>query len=350
MKKTQRTLIGMGLALIMAFGLLSGCGSDSGAASSAEAPASSQAAASSNTSGDAAAVNDGDILIGFTVPFYDDPYFLDMRNTVKDFCDAKGWGFTEFDAAADAAAQADAVENMIATGIDCLVIGPVDASAIVPSIENCNEKNIPVICVDCGADGGEILTFVESDNHQAGVLCGEYMVEQLGGKGRICITNCPSGSAARDREEGFREVLKNYPDIEILDAQESVSQTKGQEIGDTWAIAYPDLDGVFSIDDNSGLGVESAMRTAGVSDLVICSVDGSSTAAMHILDDEQFYDATAAQQPILIAVYAMEAAEAYFNGEGDTIEPHIQIPVFMVTKDNAQDYLDGKLTEYDIAY
>lgn len=301
--------------------------------------------------GFAAAEEEDEILVGLTLCFYDDPYFLDMRNTVKDFCDQKGWGFTEFDAASDAAAQSDAVENMIASGIDLLVLAPVDSAAIVPSVEKCNDHDIPVICVDCGADGGEILTFIESDNRAAGEMCGEYMAEQLGGSGTVCITNNPGGSAARDREEGFREVIEKYPDIEIVDAQESVSQTRGQEIGDTWAIAYPDLDGVFSIDDNSGLGVESAMMLAGgFEDLVICSVDGSSTAAMHILDENMLYDATAAQQPILIAVYAMEAAEAYFEGNADTIEPYIQIPVFMVTKDNAQDYLDGKLTEYDVAY
>lgn len=335
MKKNFKKVVVLLLALTLLVGVLAGCD---------DSKTGGEEKNGGNGEGD-----DG-ILVGLTLCFYDDPYFLDMRNTVKDFCDKKGWGFTEFDAASDAAAQSDAVENMIASGIDILILAPVDASAIVPSVESCNAKGIPVICVDCGADGGDLLTFVESDNHNAGVLCGEYMAEQLNGSGKICITNSPGGSAARDREEGFREVIAKYPGIEILDAQESVSQTRGQEIGDTWAIAYPDLDGVFCIDDNSGLGVESAMELAGFDDLVICSVDGSSTAASHILDDSMLYDATAAQQPILIAVYAMEAAEAYFDGKADTIEPYIQIPVFMVTKDNAQDYLDGKLTEYDVAY
>ena len=317
------------LALVMVLSLFAGCGND------AAEPADTDESA------------EDEFLVGLTLMFYDDPYFLDMRNTVKDYCDAQGWGFTEFDAASDAAAQSDAVENMIASGIDALVIAPVDSSAIVANIEKCNELNIPVICVDAGADGGELLSFVESDNYEAGVLCGEHLVEAIGGAGQICITNSPSGSAARDREEGFRDVLADYPDIEILDVQESASQTKGMEIADTWAIAYPDIDGVFCIDDNSALGVSAAFSNAGIS-CPIVSVDGSATVTEDILSGGMHLG-TVCTQPVLIAVKAMEALSAYLAGDTDSIEAHIQVPVFMVTSENAQDYIDGKLTEFAVA-
>ena len=341
------------LAILMATAMVASMTACATAAAPASAPAAAATEAATETAAEAteeaAPAADGDeFLVGLTLMFYDDPYFLDMRNTVKDYCDAKGWGFTEFDAATDAAAQSDAVENMIATGIDVLVIAPVDSAAIVPSIEKCNEKGIPVICVDAGTDGGEILSFVESDNYEAGVLCGETLVATMGEEGKICITNCPSGSAARDREEGFHSVIDKYPGIEILDTQESVSQTKGMEIGDTWGVAYPDLDGVFTIDDNSGLGVQQALKNAGVS-CPIVSVDGSATAAECIADENQMYLGTAAQQPILIAVRAMEAVQAYKDGDTSGVEPHIQVPTFMVTAENAEAYLAGELTQYEVA-
>ncbi len=334
MKKHK--LLALLLALTLAVGLFAGCSAGGNGEPPANAP---------DGAGDAA--GDDEFLVGLTLMFYDDPYFLDMRNTVKDYCDTRGWGFTEFDAAADAAAQSDAVENMIASGIDALVIAPVDASALVPSVQKCNELGIPVICVDAGVDDGEMLSFVESDNYEAGVICAEYLVEALGGAGNICITNCPSGSAARDREEGFRKVLEDYPDIVILDAQESVSQTKGMEVADTWAVAYPDIDGVFCIDDNSALGVSAAFSNAGIS-CPIVSVDGSSAVTEDILNGGMHLG-TICTQPILIAVKAMEALDAYIAGDVDSIEAHIQVPVFMVSEENAQDYIDGKLTEFEVA-
>ncbi len=329
MKKHK--LLALALVVVLALGLLAGCGNKQG----------------DDAQTDGSAGDDGEFLVGLTLMFYDDPYFLDMRNTVKDYCDARGWGFTEFDAAADAALQSDAVENMIASGIDALVIAPVDASALVPSVKKCNELGIPVICVDAGVDDGDMLSFVESDNYEAGVICAQHLVEALGGKGNICITNCPSGSAARDREEGFRKVLEEYPDIVILDAQESVSQTKGMEIADTWAVAYPDIDGVFCIDDNSALGVSAAFENAGIS-CPIVSVDGSSTVTQDILDGGMHLG-TICTQPILIAAKAMEALDAYVAGDTSGVEAHIQVPVFMVTKENAQNYIDGKLTEFAVA-
>lgn len=294
------------------------------------------------------AEEDDEFLVGCTLMFYDDPYFLDMRNTVKEYCDAEGWGFTEFDAAGDAAAQSDAIVNMIGSGIDALVIAALDADGVVPNIEECNAQGIPVICVDAGINGGEILTLCESDNYQAGVMCGEALVEAIGGKGKICITNSPSGAAARAREEGFFSVVDQYPEIECMDKQESLNQTRGMEIGDTWAIAYPDLAAVFTIDDNSGLGVAAAFRNAGLS-VPIFSVDGSAAAAEQILDPDQMYAGTAAQQPKLITIYAMDALKEWKDGDPANIEPHYQVPVFMVTAENAEAYLAGELTTYEVA-
>lgn len=346
----MKKYISLFLALLMVLSLFTACSANDAKepVKNEGATASDAAANAEERTGGSESADDEDFLVGLTLMFYDDPYFLDMRNTVKDYCDEHGWGFTEFDAASDAANQCDAIENMIASGIDALVLAAVDSSAVIPVIEKCNKQGIPVFCVDAGVDGGEIVTLCESDNYEAGVLCGEAMVEKIGGSGQICITNSPSGAAARLREEGFRSVIEQYPEIEVMDTQESVNQTRGMEIGDTWAIAYPELAAVFSIDDNSGLGVASAFANAGLF-VPIYSVDGSSTAAEQIKDPNMMYAGTAAQQPILIAMYAMEAINAWKNGEKDTIDPHIQVPVFMVNEENAQAYLDGELTQYDVA-
>ena len=133
-----------------------------------------------------------------------------------------------------------------------------------------------------------------------------------------------------------------------MDKQESLNQTRGMEIGDTWAIAYPDLAAVFTIDDNSGLGVAAAFRNAGLF-VPIFSVDGSAAAAEQILDPDQMYAGTAAQQPKLITIYAMDALKEWKDGDPANIEPHYQVPVFMVTAENAEAYLAGELTTYEVA-
>ncbi|MCI8464408.1 MAG: sugar ABC transporter substrate-binding protein [Lachnospiraceae bacterium] len=283
------------------------------------------------------------LKIGLTLSFYNDPYFIDMRNVVKDWCDENGYEFLEFDGASDAAKQAAGIENMMEAGIDGLILAPVDSAAVVPQVQKCNEAGIPVITVDCNADGGEIVSFIESDNRSAGILCAEYLGERLEGKGNICITNAPNSSAARDRDEGFREVLaEKYPDIKILDTQKSGDMPTGMNIGENWASQYADLDAVFCIDDNSALGVQAAFEAAGRTDIFTVSVDGSEQPVKDILDG-RLVAATAAQQPKQIGALACEALLDHISGK--EVEEHIQIPVILVTKDNAQDYLDGKLTQ-----
>lgn len=87
----------------------------------------------------------------------------------------------------DIAGQLSVVEDMINAGVSAIAIAPTDSSAIVSAVEKANQAGIPVIAVDTAINGGEITSYVATDNLAAAAMGGIWMGEQLGGKGNIKI-------------------------------------------------------------------------------------------------------------------------------------------------------------------
>ena len=77
------------------------------------------------------------------------------------------------------------ISNFISQNVDALLINPVDSDAIVTSIKAANNANIPVILIDRGSNGGEVLTTVASDNVEAGKMAAEFITKQLGEKAKL---------------------------------------------------------------------------------------------------------------------------------------------------------------------
>ena len=107
------------------------------------------------------------------------------------------------------AKQTSQIENFITKKVDIILLNAVDTKGIAAAVQQAKDAGIPVIAVDTNAEGGVDAT-VTSDNYQAGKLAGEYVIEQLGGKGKIAIIDGPPVSAVTDRIKGFEDAIKGF--------------------------------------------------------------------------------------------------------------------------------------------
>jgi ribose transport system substrate-binding protein len=279
----------------------------------------------------------GGTTIGFAISSFDNDFFVTLSDGAEAAAGDAGVELIVSDAGGDAATQASQVEDFITQEVDVIMLNPVDSDAIVASVEAANEAGIPVITVDRGATGGEVVSHIASDNVAGGRQAGEFLFEQIGGEGTVLeLEGVPGTSAARDRGAGFQEALDAASGIERLAKQTAnFARDEGLTVAQNLLQAHPDADGLFAHNDDMALGAVEAAAAAGRDDLVIVGFDAAPDALQAIKDGTMA--GTIAQQPDLMGQLAVETAVKVANGED--VEASIPVEITLVTADNVDDFL-----------
>jgi len=165
--------------------------------------------------------------------------------------------------------QIKLVQNAVASGVDGIVLAPLDARALVDPVERAIEKGIKVVIIDSALESGKIASFVATDNYQGGVLAARRMGELLKGEGRVILLRYAVGSASTaDRERGFVETIrKDFPrvvfvsDGEYAGATSDLAQMKSQNLLTRFRGKF---DGVFCPNESSSVGMLRALEGAGL--------------------------------------------------------------------------------------
>ena len=139
--------------------------------------------------------------------------------------------------------QIKQVEDMIQRKVDLIGLQPVDSKGIIPVIKDANRAGIPVITVDTGADGGELVTYIATDNYAAGVQAAEWIIRALDGKGKVAmIEGTPGSMQGRQRKEGFHDTIKKQPNINLaVSLPAHFDRAKGMQVMEDILTANPDL-------------------------------------------------------------------------------------------------------------
>ena len=315
--------------LLMVFALIAG-------ACSSSDDTTTTTAATATTVAESGGATDG-ATIGFAISSFDNDFFVSLKDGVESAAAAAGATVTITDAGGDAATQASQVEDFITKGVDLIMVNPVDSDAIVPSVEAANAAGIPVIAVDRGSAGGDIVATVASDNVLGGTMAGEYLFELMGNAGEVLeLQGIIGTSAAQDRGEGFQIALDAEAGItRVAQQTANFARAEGLTVTENLLQANADATGLFAHNDDMALGAVEAAAAAG-RDLFIVGFDAAPDAIQAIADGTMA--GTIAQQPVLIGELAVEAAMKVLAGE--TVPTVVAVPVALVTPDNVNEFLN----------
>ncbi|WP_413300939.1 sugar ABC transporter substrate-binding protein [Bacillus sp. 1P10SD] len=234
------------------------------------------------------------------------------------------------------------VENMVQTGVDALIVAPANSQGIVPTVNEVKGKGIPVLSVDIGVNGTDVKSHIASDNVKIGQMAADHLAKLIGGKGDIAIITWTTASATQDREKGFLDQLKKYPDIKVVASQNSDGdRNKALAITENIIQKHPKIDGIFGVNASAALGAYGATTAANIK-VPIMSVDSDDDVLKAIKAGGNL-KATIAQNPYEMGYQAVKAALAVLKGE--KVEENIAIPVDLVTKENV-----GKIADREAAY
>lgn len=276
-------------------------------------------------------------VFGLSVSTLNNPFFVTLRDGAQAAADEMGVELVVVDSQDDPAREASNIQDLIQRGVDALLINPTDSDAVVPSVRRANDAGIPVFTIDRGANGGEVVSHIASDNVAGGEMAAEYLIEAIGGSGQVVeVQGIPGTSAARDRGEGFNNVVGQNDDVEVIARQTAnFNRTEGLNVFQNILQAESSIDGVFAHNDGMVLGAIQAAESAGrADDIVFVGFDAIADAVQAVQDGR--LAATVAQQPARIGSLGVETAMSQMQGE--SVEDFIPVPLALVTSENASEF------------
>jgi len=275
-----------------------------------------------------------DMTIGLSVSTLNNPFFAELERGVVETAEENGTTVQTVDAQDDAATQVNGMNDLIQQDVDVLLVNPVDSDSVTPAIESANSAGIPVITLDRSSSGGDVVTYIASNNVEGGEMAAEFIIENVGEDANVVqLEGVPGASAANERGEGFMNVAEE--NLNVLDSQSAnFNRSEGLTVMENLLQAHSDIQAVFSQNDKMALGALEAIQSAGMEkDIIIVGFDGNEDAISSIENGE--LDATIAQQPYEMGVLGVEAAYDYNAGE--EVESEISSPLSLITTENVDE-------------
>ncbi|PPA69350.1 ribose ABC transporter substrate-binding protein RbsB [Jeotgalibacillus proteolyticus] len=295
------------------------------AACSLDSPGSGNGNDADGDSGD----SEGDKRIGFSISTLNNPFFVTLAQGAEEKAEELGMDITVVDAQDDPAKQASDIEDLIQQDVDLILINPTDSSAISAAIQSANSANIPVVTVDRSAEGGEVVAHIASDNAEGGRMAGEFIVEELGGEGKVVeLAGISGSSAARERGQGFNEAI-DESDLEVVANQTAnFDRAEGLRVMENIIQSGVEFDAVFAHNDEMALGAREALDSAGMSDVLVVGFDATDDAVAAVENGNMA--ATVAQKPDEIGMSSVETAQSILDG--DSVEEFVPVELELVTE------------------
>ncbi|WP_029030271.1 sugar ABC transporter substrate-binding protein [Salinarimonas rosea] len=244
------------------------------------------------------------------------------------------------DAGGDVARQIGQMQDLIQQGVDAIIIWPTNGQAVVPVVRQAHQAGIPVVVTNSQiAEAGFdfIASFSGPDNITQGRYAAEMMCDALDDAGRVVqIAGQPGYTTAIERQKGFEDALaEQCPDVEIVETQPGDwNREKAQRVMENFLTKYDDIDGVYSGDDNMGVGALNAAKAAGRDDLVF--IGATNFAVGYEAMGRGEYWGSVYQSPVEDARNALATAKAVVMGEEVPFLNYFDTP--KITQDNMGEF------------
>ncbi len=334
----KKKLLGVVLAVTMVVSL-GACGK-SNTETPATEPEVKEEAAEQESESTPKASSDKEIVIGVCIKTLSDEFPRQIADAIENAAAGMDNVKVEInDAQADVATQLEQVENLIAKGVDAIILNPQEADGLNTAVEACVAAGIPVIECNTMTSNEDYNCYVGSSDVVSGRMQGEFIKEAIGGKGQIAIMEGVMGQTGQiNRLKGVYESLVDVcPDVEVVAEQTANWQRdEAMALAENWIVTYPELKAIMCQNDDMALGALEAVKNAGKQDsILVVGVDAITEAVEAVQSGE--LACTVFQDAVGQGEGALNAAIAIVNGE--TVEKTIDIPFVLVTKENAADYL-----------
>ena len=308
------------------------------------------AAASAILAGSAGLASAAECKVGISMFTLNAPYYAAQIQAAQDQAKKAGCSVSTADGQNDMSKQIGDVEDMVAKGINLLVINPRDPEGLVPAVNAAAKAGVKVVVIDSGLDPkADYVTLVQSSNDRNGFLVGQWLAKAMNGKPmRIALLSGDKGNVVgQERRLG---VIRGIAEGQLQSGGHAGFEIVGQGWG-AWnndgglkamediLTAHPDVNVVLGENDSMVLGARKALDAAGKKDvLLVAAADGQKEALQMIKEGK--YGATGLNDPDAVGRTAVDVGMKALDGSLPAGFSKLDIAApAVITKDNVDKYI-----------
>lgn len=288
--------------------------------------------------------------IGVSMALFDDNFLTVLRNGIQEQADARGLSVQIEDAQNDVAKQLDQINNFIASGVDAIIVNPVDTSATQAMSDAAAAAGVPLVYVnrqpinvDTLPDNQAFVASNESESSRQGFIeqCNQWAAA---GKTEVSVYVMQgelSNQAAVQRTQNYYDVMEAGEcavQVTVIDQQTANwSRDEAQTLMTNWLSTGTSFDGLLANNDEMAIGAIQAMKAAGIdmASVIVSGVDATQDALASMQAGE--LDITVFQNAAAQGGGALDAAVKLAAGEA--VDQKVFVPFELVTQANIADYL-----------
>jgi len=233
--------------------------------------------------------------------------------------------------------QIQVVEGFAAQGVSGIVLAPLDNRALVRPVADADKAGVPTVIIDSGLESEDFVSFVATDNRKGGSLAADRMGQLLNGKGKVLLLRYAEGSASTtEREEGFLEQIKKFPEIELVSTDQYAGATRdtAKRASENLLNRFGDqVQGIFTPNESSTAGMLLALQDIGKAGKVSFVGFDSSQAFIDALNANQLHGIVV-QNPFNMGYLGVRTMVDSLQGK--PVNKKIDTGVMLVTKDNME--------------
>ena len=265
----------------------------------------------------------GPYVIGFSNASVSNPWRVAMLHGIEAAAERHADKLERFiitDANDEPSKQAADVQDLIAQGVDILLISPATAEALDPVVRRAKRRGVPVVLVDRSVPTEEnFITFVTASDQALGRISAQWLTEKLNGQGKVVMLGGLAGaSPAENRINAAMEVFDQFPELEVLETQyTSWSPANGKTIMSALIQKYGDeIAGVWADSGLQGSGSIEAFLAAGYKPGSIPPHTGGDFNAMYKLSVQNDVPMVGIDYPPAMGARAFEVLFDVLGGKG----------------------------------
>lgn len=287
--------------------------------------------------------------IGISMKTLDAPYFAAQDVAARARAEELGCTAISADAGNDLNKQIADVEDLVAQGVNAIIINVRDSQGLVPAVNAAAAAGVPVIAIDSTIDpSANIVTLVQSSNSQNGMLVGQWLADKTSGQDlKIALISGDQGNeVGQERRLG---VIAGLIEGQLKNSGVASFEIVGQGWGN-WGneggltamedilTAHPDVNVVLGENDSMLLGARNALRAEGLEDqvLLVAAADGQKEA-LELIKEGQ-YGATGLNNPALVAATAVDIAKDVIDGKDSDVSSVTYTQPVAITQENVDEY------------
>ena len=288
--------------------------------------------------------------IGVSMALFDDNFLTVLRNGMIEQAEAMdGVDIQVEDAQNDVARQLDQIKNFVASGVDAIIVNPVDTSATQAMSDAAEQAGIPLVYVNRQPVNVDTLpdnqAFVASDERESGTLETVEICDILAAAGKdpanvYIMMGELSNQAAVQRTQDIDDVIANDQcavELNVIDRQTANwSRDEAQDLMTNWLSTGEPFDALISNNDEMAIGAIQAMKASGIAmeDVVVGGIDATQDALLAMaageLDVSVFQDAAGQGAGALDAALKLAC--------GEDVDQKVYVPFQLVTPENMTEF------------